>query len=159
MVRLAMPQVVRYCLDHNVPCTLVTDQGDATNVYINAYPSLGRDFIITAAAAPVRTTPSVLNSLAGAIRRCSLSNDQRRLICDIATRMWWRLPWDQVRAVYAPARALVKPVAYYCAWDHPGNEVGGRFSRIAGSELRQAGATTSLTIIDSGRIVRRTAGS
>ena len=121
MVRLAMPQVVRYCLDHNVPCTLVTDQGDATNVYINAYPSLGRDFIITAAAAPVRTTPSVLNSLAGAIRRCSLSNDQRRLICDIATRMWWRLPWDQVRAVYAPARALVKPAAYYCAWDHPGN--------------------------------------
>ena len=32
-------------------------------------------------------------------------------------------------------------------------EVGGRFSRIAGSELRQAGAITSLTIIDSGRLV------
>src|SRR5215469_5509579 len=72
MVRLTLPQVVRYCLDNNVPCTLVTDQGDATDVYVNAHPSMGHDFIITAAAAPVRTTPSVLNSLAGALRRCAL---------------------------------------------------------------------------------------
>jgi hypothetical protein len=119
MVQLTLPQVVRYRLDNKVPCTLVTDQGDATNVYVKANPILGDDFIITAAVGPVRTTPSVLNSLAGALRRCSLSNDQQRLICDIATRMWWRLPWDQVRSVYAPARALVKPVAYHCGWNHP----------------------------------------
>jgi hypothetical protein len=119
MFRLTLPQVVCYRLDHGVPCTLVTDRGDATDVYIRAYPSLGDDFIIAPAVAPVRTTPTVLNSLAGALRRCSLSHDQRCLICDIATRMWWRLPWDQVRSVYAPARALVKPVAYYCGWNHP----------------------------------------
>jgi len=119
MVQLTVPQVDRYRLDHDVPCTLVTDQGDATDVYVKAYPSLGDDFVVTAADAPVRTTPSVLNSLAGALRRYSLSTDQRRLLCDIATRLWWRLPWDQVPAVYAPARALVRPVAYHCGWDHP----------------------------------------
>jgi hypothetical protein len=118
--QLTMPQVVRYCLDNSVPCTLVTDRGDATTVYVNAYLSLRHDFIITPKAVPVRTSPCVLNSLAAALRQLSLNGDQRHMICDIATRFWWRMPWGEpVRALYAPARALVRPVAYHCAWDHP----------------------------------------
>lgn len=48
---LAIPQVVRYRLDTEMPCTLITDRSDATAVY-ETLPY----FRINRAEAPVRTT-------------------------------------------------------------------------------------------------------
>jgi hypothetical protein len=119
MFRLTIPQVIRYQLDNNVPCTLVTDRGSATQIYVNDYDDVRGDFVIAAAGVPVRTTPAVLNSLGGLLRHRSMSRDQSRVIQEVVTRLWRRLQWAEVRSLYAPSRALVKPVAYHCAMNHP----------------------------------------
>ena len=108
-----MPQVVRYRLDNQLPCTLITDRGDATSVY-KTLPC----FTIDPAEVPVRTTADVLNDLAAALRRVALTENQAQVMSDIATRLWRRLPWDHVEAVHAPGLALVRPAAYRCAWLH-----------------------------------------
>jgi hypothetical protein len=113
LCRLAIPQVVLYRLDTGMPCTLVTDRGDATAIY-QSLPFFG----IAPDAVPVRTVPQVLNSLAAALRSLSLSSYQRHVLEDIATRLWWRSPWERSREIYAPARALVRTTAYGCAWGY-----------------------------------------
>jgi hypothetical protein len=111
--RLAIPQVVRYRLDNKLPCLLITDRGDATSVY-GTRPY----FTIDPAAVPVRTTPQVLNDLAAALPQMPLSEDQTRVIGDIAARMWWRLPWEHVPALHAEGSALIRPTAVRCAEGH-----------------------------------------
>jgi hypothetical protein len=108
---LAIPQVVRYRLDTELPCTLITDRGGATAVY-ETLPY----FRINPAEAPVRTTTEVLNDLAAALRRIPLDENQALVMHDIATRLWRRLPWEHVQALHAAGRALIRPGAYRCAW-------------------------------------------
>ena len=100
---LAIPQVVRYRLDNGLPCTLITDRGDATAVY-ETLPY----FKINPAEVPVRTTTEVLNDLTAALRRVSLSENQVLVMQDIATRLWRRLPWEHVKAFHPASRTLIR---------------------------------------------------
>lgn len=108
--RLSIPQVVRYAIDADRPCTLITDEPDATTVY-RSQPF----FRISREVAPLRAVPDVLNALAASIHDRALSEDQGDVLQAIATRLWWRTSWEQDAKIHANARALVSPTAYLCA--------------------------------------------
>lgn len=111
--RLVLPQVLVYRLRTGLPCTLITDRGDdATEVYTSD-ERFG--YSIADGVAPIRTVPEVLNTFASLLAHISLSDGQRELAHDIATRLWWRSPWSQEPVLTAGARALVRPAAYRCA--------------------------------------------
>jgi hypothetical protein len=112
--RLAIPQVVRYSIDTGLPCTLVTDQVDATAVY-GSLPH----FTINPDMVPVRTVPQLLNALGASVHGLTLAGYQEEILRDIATRLWWRSPWDQEPAIDERARELVRRSAYLCAGNSP----------------------------------------
>jgi hypothetical protein len=104
--RLAIPQVVLYCVRTGVPCTLVTDRGQASIVYdVEGYFTINPDWV------PVRTIPEVLNSLASSASRPHLSSTDHELLRDVVTRLWWPSPWEALNALSGPANALIKPSA------------------------------------------------
>jgi hypothetical protein len=106
LTRLAIPQVVLYCVRTGLPCTLVSDRGQASAVY-GTEPY----FTISAHAVPIRTIPEVLNSLASSASSLRLSSSDTELLQDVVTRLWWPSPWDALSALSEPAYALVRPSA------------------------------------------------
>jgi hypothetical protein len=106
LVRLALPQVVLYSVRASLPCTLITDQGpDASSVYSTGPTATEPGFTINPASVPVRTVAEVLNSLAA--RAARVSGGDRDLLRDIATRLWWRSPWNAVSTLSGSANELI----------------------------------------------------
>lgn len=110
--RLAIPQVVRYAVRHHVPCTLVTDLGDASAVYITE-PC----FTISDVWVPVRTVPDVLDHLALRLAEDRLATGMQSAVRRVATRMWRRSPWPSWEAPH-PGTNLVSDAALRCAEQH-----------------------------------------
>jgi hypothetical protein len=105
--RLTLPQVVVYCVRAGLPCTLITDRGqDASAVY-----GTGQFFKINPDWVPIRTIPDVLNSLASYADSMHLSRDDRGLLQDVVTRLWWHSPWEALSSLSESANELVRPSA------------------------------------------------
>lgn len=105
--RLAIPQVVLYCVRNGLPCTLITDRGRDASVVYDTEPY----FVISAEWVPVRTIPEVLNSLALSVDGMHLSGSDRELLQDVVTRLWWPSPWEGLSALSGRANELVRPSA------------------------------------------------
>jgi hypothetical protein len=104
--RLAIPQVVLYCVRTSLPCTLVSDRGPASVAY-----STEPWFTISPVAVPVRTISEILNSLASSANNLHLSSSDTELLQDVVTRLWWPSPWEALSTLSESATALVRPSA------------------------------------------------
>jgi len=120
--RFCLPQVVEDSVKHNMPVTLLTDRGTASETY----QTCSFHYDLNPEMVPVRTTADFLNALAN--RVVALPNvaatDRaavRRLIALLLCRTGWHIRPEDAIYLSPPLKRLLPRWVYPCArrWEAP----------------------------------------